>query len=154
MQRRGADFRVSINGVFYAVARIGVSARVGDLITSNTEGTPGNPAAVAFLGCTTRIADLPDGEFTLQSATWDDADNPWAAPISLALGGYYALVGYPAGIAAGVGYTWGNCLLVDFDHSANVPGPQPMNLRFRPDGVPVLSMLGAGIDVAVGGGEF
>src|SRR5688572_7690507 len=111
-QRRGADFRVSIDGFFYAVNRIGVSGQVNDIVTSNTEGIAGNPERLeAWLFTTTRIPDLPDGEISLVSATFDDAHNPFAAVPDLKLGAYYDVQAYPAGIAGGIYYDWGNCLL-------------------------------------------
>lgn len=144
-KRRGFEWRVSINGIFYAVQSIGVSARVADIMVSNTEGTPGNPLQAAMPGTVARIPDLPDGEFTLESATFDDSDNPFATPIDLFLGEYYFLSGYPAGLAeAQLVYSWGNCMFMSFDHRARIPGPQPLSLRFAPDGIDVLTMLGGG----------
>jgi hypothetical protein len=140
MKRRGADFRVRIDGVFYGFSSIGVSGNVADLIVSNTEGIPGNPLASDVRFTTARIADLPDGQFTLSQATFDDADNPFAAPVSLELGEYYVLEGFPSG-EDGPSYDWGNCMLCNFNHSARVPGPQPLELTFKPDGVDVLTML-------------
>lgn len=144
MQRRGVDFRVTINGIFYAVNSIGVSGNVADIMTSNTEGIAGNPNwDTNPLGdFVSRIPDLPDGQFTLGSATFDDDDNPFAGAINLVLGGYYALAAFPAGFQISLAYQWGNAILTGFDHTGRVPGPQPVNLTFKPDGVDVLTMFG------------
>ena len=142
-QRRGADFQITINGVAYSVGTIGVNAHTADIITSNTEGIPGNPLRtdrVPF--STSRIPDLNDGELQFGATTFDDADNPFAGPISLVLGGYYNIGVFPMGVAAGVSYGWFNCMCTAFSHSGRVPGPQPFSVTFKPDGVSVLEMLG------------
>lgn len=133
-QRAGYEFRVWIDGNPYAVGRIEVGGRVEPIRTGNTEGYTGNPNAADARGFSAVIPDLSEGRIRLVSATFDDGDNPFSAPISLTLGEYYALEASPVGDTSGFTYDYGNCMLVSYDHTASIPGPQPMTLEFQTDG--------------------
>jgi hypothetical protein len=135
---RGADFRVQLAGIFYAVQRVEVSARVADILVTNSEGQAGNPAAAAVLGSVARIADIQDGSVRLVSATWDDEHNPWDANFNLDLGTYNLLVMFPSGVL-GPAYDWGFCLLTEWQHSSSIPGPQPTTLTLMVDALDIIT---------------
>jgi hypothetical protein len=132
-QRRGADFRVLLNGTFYAVARIEVGGRCPPDVVSNTEGVPGNPLAAIARGFSAIIGDLAEGTMRLVSATFDDANNPYAAPFDVDIGEYVSIIAFPSG--AGFGYNYGNCLVLSYSHSGQVPGLQPLTIEVQTDGL-------------------
>lgn len=129
---RAADFRVSIGGTFYAVQEVFVGASVQPIRVSNTEGTPGNPEADTARGFTAVIPDLAEGRVRLVSATFNDDENPYAAPIGLDVGEYFEIEVFPAG--EGDSYSYGNCLCVSVSHQGRIPGPQPLTAEFETDG--------------------
>lgn len=132
-QRRAADARWKIDGILYAVKRFRRSGRANPIDVSNSEGVPGNPAQPAALGTSACIGDLPEGQFQLVSATFDDAANPFAAPLVLIENSYHTLQHYPAGIAGPAAAAF-NALLVEVVSEGQIPGAQPVTLTFQSDG--------------------
>jgi hypothetical protein len=131
--RRGADVKVTINGVAYAVQRVRVGDRSPALNVSNSEGMPGNPTYDVVGGFVTKTPDLREGTLELVSATFDEDNNPFASPLSLTSGNWYAVDVFPAGLS-GPTAQFGNLLLEDVSHDFNIPGLQPVTLRFQSDG--------------------
>jgi hypothetical protein len=133
--RRGADFRVAIDGVFLSCTDIRMSAKANSAIVSNTEGKRGNPVSLSQLFTTARIPDIPDGRFQIGCPTFNDDENWFGPEIDLEVGTYHSLTVYPAGIEGLLLYSWDSVLVEDVDHTGRVPGMQPVSVTFLPDGV-------------------
>lgn len=131
--RRGADVKVQIDGVTYAVQRVRVGDRSPALNVSNSEGACGNPLIEATDGFATKTPDLREGTLQLVSATFDEDNNPFAAPLSLTSSNWYGVEIFPAGLG-GPAHQLGNVLLEEVSHDFNIPGLQPVTLNFQTDG--------------------
>lgn len=142
MLRRGADVRITVDGVAFAVSRVRVGDRTTAQNVSNSEGVCGNPLVAPALGFVTKTPDLREGSLEMTAVTFDDENNPFSAPLSFTSGNWYQVSVFPAGLA-GPFHDLGNILLTNVTHEFNIPGLQPVNLTFESDGLYVLAGEGA-----------
>lgn len=132
--RRGADARISIDGVFCALNRFEVSDRSSSINVTNTEGIPGSPAdSEAARGYAAKIPDIAEGTIRVTFASYDDDNDPFAGSLHLESGVYYPIQVYPTG--SGESHNYGSLLCTEVTHSGSVPGPQPVTATFESDGL-------------------
>lgn len=131
-KRAGWENRVKVNGIAYATKRTMIESSCADLEVTDSEGNPGNPDAAAAPGCYATVPGISKGTFSLQSATFDDDDNPFAAPLSLEEGDYIDLEAYPAGID-GPGHLF-QCMITKIRQEMDVDGLSPVTVEGVTDG--------------------
>jgi len=158
--RRAADARVTINGVPFSVQRYAVRARSPRIDVSNTERIAGNPGLPIGAGAADArgrpthgaafIGDIPLAEIEITVATWNDAINPYIAPLLVRVGFWVTLAFFPvspanrvfAPLPAGGFYGPWNCLVEDCSHEGIVgQGGQPWSARLVTDNESVLESL-------------
>jgi hypothetical protein len=134
-QRAGWEARVKINTIFYAVKRWRVESAASDQDVSNSEGVPGNASSPALPqpGYSSSLGGLSKGTFTLTSATFDDEDNPFAAPLLLNEGDWAEIEIFPAG-AAGPRHYLANALITRLTNEGEVDGLSPVTIEGVTDG--------------------
>lgn len=131
--RRGQDARATINGVAFAFNRFRISDRAASLNVSNSEGRTGNSAGTDSPGFMSKTPDLSEGQFELVAASYDETFNLFGTPPNLTPAFWYDVFVYPVGIDNDP-WEFPNALLVEVTHEGNVPGLQPLTLRFETDG--------------------
>lgn len=136
-QRAGWEARVTIDGVAYAVKRWSIKPAVTSIDVTNSEGRPGDSTQADAPGYGGVISGVGRAKVMLQSATFDDDDNPFAAPLSLQEGGYHDVVIYPAGLAGDSHEV--HVMIEDLTHEGDVDGPQPVTIEASSDGAYTLA---------------
>src|SRR4051812_30994061 len=129
-KRRGVDGRWTLNGTAYSVQRYDLGGRLQAIQVANTEGTVGNPNGTVARGYSAKLGDIFEGTVGLTQPTFDENENPFAAPLDLDIGQYVRVKFYPAGLS-GPFYDMGDMLLSGMSHSGSVPGAQPLRLEFE-----------------------
>jgi hypothetical protein len=133
-QRRGFEVKVKINAVAYAVREVALDHLMPANDASNTEGVPGNPnAATPAPGYMSKVGDVKGYRITLTSATFDDAANPFLAPLAIDQGSYVSIEIFWWG-PAGKRDNFPSCLVTGVSHRGTVPGLQPVTLTAESDG--------------------
>ena len=132
-KRAGWENRVKVNGIAYRTKRTTIEDSAADLEVTDSEGVPGNPLATEAPGFYAAVPGISKGTFSLQSATFDDDDNPFSAPLSLAAGNYISVEAYPAGLT-GVAHVYENCLITKIRHEMDVDGLSPVTIEGVTDG--------------------
>jgi hypothetical protein len=130
---RAADCRWKIDEDWYSIQRFRRSGRTNPINVSNSEGALGNQDFPDEIGSSAFIPDLPEGQFQLVNATWDESANPFTAPAPLVEGTYHLLQQFPAGVSGSSSSVF-NALLIEVTHEGQIPGPQPVTLTFQSDG--------------------
>ena len=129
----GYNVKVNANNVALAVKRVSVRGTVVDLDVTNTEGSPGNPLGSVGVGYAGRIPGIAEVEIRLELPTFDSANNPFQAPLSITLGSYLPLRVWK-NTRTGVSYqTTG--LVCEVDDDADVKGLQVPSFTVRSDGL-------------------
>lgn len=132
--RRGQDARLTIDGVAFAFNRLRVSDRTTAQAVSNSEGRTGNPDFTDSPGFVSKVPDLIEGMIEVVAASFDEDANVFGPPPLISKGFYYVLAVYPNGLSSDP-WSIGNALLVEVSHEFQIPGLQPLTLRFETDGI-------------------
>jgi hypothetical protein len=134
MQRRAIDFLAAVNGEPYSIAGSSWRSQAPAINTTNSEGVTGDPNGSGGPGDTSCIPEAPTGIFSLRTATYDDSNSPYGAPISFRAGNYYNLEGNPSGEVNGETWRVPSALLTTLEHTSGQTGTQPVNADFQSDG--------------------
>ncbi len=143
-QRRGADARFILDGLFFACNRIIVRITPPLIDTSNTEGVAADASLGGVNGILGTVAKLPDitgAEIECTAATFSDDDNPFLKAVGLLPNSFHTLIVFPAGLAAGVKYGPWHVAYAGSEHTMMVPGAQPITLKFETDGVDLATLV-------------
>ena len=139
-QRAGWEFqiRVGASAYVFVAKRYRSENESPQLDNSNSEGRPGNPAATNqnARGYATAVKNLRRARLTLEQATRDDNENPFAAPLSWREGIYVdSLTIFPAGVTSPLYKdTYNSLLITKVTKEGEVGGLQPLTFEFASDG--------------------
>jgi hypothetical protein len=136
-QRAGWEARIKIGPnagamSYFAVKRWSIEPSCPLLNADNTEGKPGNSAAANARGFASRVKNIRSARIMLEQATFDDTDDPFAAPYNLAEGVFVRLELYPAG--AGVVHTIDSMCISKMTVAGEVGQLQPVTIEAESDG--------------------
>jgi hypothetical protein len=134
--RSGFEARVQLDVTLYAVKRWSIDPETTALDVSNSEGIPGDTsgaiAAAPGVGFASHIRSNKKVRVMLQSATFDDSNNPFAAPLALDVGMYITVAIFPWGLG---GDSHSARILIDkIKHEGEVDGAQPVTIEGVSDG--------------------
>jgi hypothetical protein len=133
--RRAVDMKVTIKGVLFSVQEFTFDDVCPLDDVSNTNGVTGNPAYGPSPGFASKLPDIKNGRVSLRMATFDDAENPFAAGgLNIGAGSFVPILAYPAGLT-GVKWTMSNVAIAQMSNSGHVPGVQPISLQGETDGL-------------------
>lgn len=141
-QRAGWEARIQINPnagngqtanwVYFACRRWSFSPEGPGLDFSNTEGKPGNPFLANARGFAATGKNLRRARGRVETATFDDTDDPFASPYNIREQVYIGLRIYPAG--SGVLHQFDTVYVERVTLEGEVGGSQPFSFEFISDG--------------------
>lgn len=118
----GGDHRVTIAGVVYKAQRATLNPKVSEGMTTNGE------SQVAGTTFAERIPCVAEARLTIVKASWDPAQNPFAGPYSVRVGGYVAIRVYPYKGDLTRYHDFPNVLIAEGTHEIDAERMQPFTL--------------------------
>lgn len=119
----GYNLKAVINGVFYGTVDYNIRAYCGDLDVSDSEG---DDATGGFAQFELHIAAQKALQVTIRNATFDRANNPFDAPISLDAGVNLSIVIFLYG-STGPNWSLPVVLVTSVEQTGNVKQGQPIS---------------------------
>lgn len=131
----GFNARVKINDTLWAVARFEVRELTDGIDMSNSEGRLGNTAGIGEVkrGTRSKSQGLTGATVMLQEASYDPANDPFAAPMDLDEDDYADVKIYPSGLL-GAYHHFPALLITELSHSMDIQSTQPVTIQGETDG--------------------
>jgi len=133
----GYNLKVDLATTPYAVQRVVVRDAAPAQDVSNTEGQPGNSAAglTSNPAFSSALGGQSQATVELTKPTFDDAADPYAAPLSAVPGTWVACVIYLNGRGApSKKFTFSSLLITEVEMNGDVKTLEPLTLRAVSDG--------------------
>jgi hypothetical protein len=134
-QLAGFNAQVDINGIAYTVSEYRIDDETPALETTNSEAVLGDGTVDPVGGgYQTNVSGVSQAKVMLKTATFDDTDDVFAAPLSLASAIVVAVSIFPDGRTAGLPHTFPNLRITKVTPEGQINGLQPITIEGVTDG--------------------
>jgi len=134
-QLAGFNAQVDIDGIPYTVSEYRIDDETPALETTNSEAVRGDGSVDPVgAGYATNTSGVSQAKVMLKTATFDDTNDIFAAPLSIASANVVAVLIYPDGRAAGLPHSFPMLRLTKVTPEGQSNGLQPITIEGVTDG--------------------